>query len=133
MVNYETVFIISPLLTEEQVQEVAGKFRDVLLNHQAEIVNEENWGLRKLAYPIRKKSNGFYYLIEYKSDPTVVSRLEIEYKRDERIMRYITVKQDKHALEFSERRRRGDFRKDRKATSTASAEKIIIDADDFDI
>jgi small subunit ribosomal protein S6 len=108
------MFIISPLLTEDQMKEVAGKFRDYLTSNQAEIVHEENWGLRKLAYPIKKKSTGFYHLIEFKADPTLIQRLEIEYKRDERIMRFLTLAQDKYAIEFSERRKKGEFKRERK-------------------
>ena len=114
MNQYETIFIITPLLTEEQMKEVAGKFRDYLTNNQAEIVHEENWGLRKLAYPIKKKSTGFYHLIEFKADPSLIQRFEIEYKRDERIMRFLTLAQDKYAIEFSERRKKGEFKRDRK-------------------
>ena len=114
MQQYETMFIITPLLTEEQMKEVAGKFRDYLTSNQAEVVHEENWGLRKLAYPIKKKSTGFYHLIEFKADPTLIERLEIEYKRDERIMRFMTINLDKYAVEFNERRKRGEFNKERK-------------------
>lgn len=121
--QYETIFIITPLLTEEQMKETASKFRDYLTNNQAELVHEENWGLRKLAYPIRKKSTGFYHLIEFKADPALVERLEVEYRRDERIMRFLTVKQDKYSMEFNERRRRGEFnRKDRKEKVEQEAE-----------
>jgi small subunit ribosomal protein S6 len=109
--QYETIIIISPLLTDDQMKEVSAKFRDYLTNNQAEIVHEENWGLRKLAYPIKKKSTGFYNLIEFKADPSLVQRLEIEYKRDEKVLRFLTVAQDKHAMAFSERRKRGEFKR----------------------
>jgi len=109
--QYETIIIISPLLTDDQMKEVAVKFRDYLTSNQAEIVHEENWGLRKLAYPIKKKSTGFYNLIEFKADPSLIQRLEIEYKRDERVLRFLTVSQNKHAMAFSERRKRGEFRR----------------------
>jgi len=112
--QYETITIMSPLLTEDQIKEVTGKFRDYLTNNQAEIVHEESWGLRKLAYPIKKKSTGFYNLIEFKSDPALIQKLEIEYKRDERVLRFLTVSQNKHAIAFSERRKRGEFKRERK-------------------
>jgi small subunit ribosomal protein S6 len=112
--QYETIIIITPLLTEDQMKEVSAKFRDYLTSNQAEIVHEENWGLRKLAYPIKKKSTGFYNLIEFKSDPTLIQKLEIEYKRDERTLRFLTVAQNKHAMAFSERRKRGEFNRERK-------------------
>ncbi|MDQ3072427.1 MAG: 30S ribosomal protein S6 [Bacteroidota bacterium] len=96
------------------MKDVAGKFRDYLVNNQAEIVSEENWGLRKLAYPIKKKSTGFYHLMEFTATAELVSRLEVEYKRDERVLRFLTVSLDKYGVEFNERRRRGEFNKERK-------------------
>lgn len=116
--QYETIFIVTPLLTEDQMKEVAGKFRDYLTNNQAEIVHEENWGLRKLAYPINKKSTGFYILMQFKADPQLISKLEVEYKRDERIMRFMTVALDKHAVEFAARRARGEFKRRKKEDTT---------------
>ena len=108
--QYETIIIITPLLTEDQMKEVVGKFRDYLVSNQAEIVHEENWGLRKLAYPIKKKSTGFYQLFEIKADPSLIQRLEIEYKRDERILRFLTMSLDKHAIDYNGRRRRGEIK-----------------------
>jgi len=123
MQQYETIIIITPLLTEDQMKEVAAKFRDYLTSNQAELVHEENWGLRKLAYPIKKKSTGFYNLIEFKADPSLIQRLEIEYKRDERVLRFLTVAQDKHAMAFSERRKRGEFKR------TERKERVPVERD----
>ena len=105
--SYETTFIMNPVLAEEQVKEVVEKFRNILKDGGADIVFEHNWGMRKLAYPIHKKNNGFYYLIEFKAPGVVIDRLEIEYKRDERIMRFLTVALDKHAVEYNDRKRKG--------------------------
>ena len=63
--NYETVFILTPVLSEAQMKDAVEKFKQVLLNNQAEIIHEENWGLRKLSYPIQHKSTGFYTLFEF--------------------------------------------------------------------
>ena len=104
--QYETVFIMNPVLSEDQVKEVVAKFRKYLTDHQAEIIYENNWGMKKLAYPIQKKKSGFYYLIEFKSGPELVSKIELEYKRDERVMRFLTVALDKHARTYNEKRRR---------------------------
>jgi small subunit ribosomal protein S6 len=103
--HYETVFITTPVLSEEQMKETVTKFRNILKENDAEIVYEESWGLRKLAYPIDKKSTGFYYLIEFKVDPKVIDELEIEFKRDERILRFMTVAMDKYAIEYAEKRK----------------------------
>jgi small subunit ribosomal protein S6 len=109
--HYESVFIITPLLTDEQMKEVVEKFRKVLKDNGAEIVHDENWGLKKLAYPIKKKSTGFYQLFEFKASPDFVAQWETEFKRDERIMRYLTVQLDKYGIAFNEKRRKGEVGK----------------------
>jgi small subunit ribosomal protein S6 len=109
--NYETVFILNPVLSDVQMKDAVEKFKKVLLDNGAEIINEENWGLKKLAYPIQHKTTGFYQLFEFKADPKTIAALELEYKRDEKVMRFLTTKLDKHAVEYNERRRKGEFNK----------------------
>jgi len=106
--QYETVFILTPVLSDVQMKEAVEKFRGLILESGGEIVHEENWGLRKLAYPIQKKSTGFYSLIEFKADPTFVEKLEVNYRRDERVIRFLTFKLDKYATQYSEKRRSGN-------------------------
>ncbi len=107
MVNqYETVFIMTPVLSEEQIKETVGKFRKYLADNGAEMVLDESWGMRKLAYPIQKKSTGFYHLFEFKAEGSVIRDFEINFKRDERIMRFLTVKLDKHAVAYNEKKRK---------------------------
>ena len=97
MTHYETVFILTPVLSDSQVEEAVNKFNDFVTANGGEIVAKENWGLKKLAYPIQNKRNGFYHLVEFKSDNNeLVSQLEVAYKRDERVIRFLTVKLDKH-------------------------------------
>jgi small subunit ribosomal protein S6 len=109
MKNYETLIVVTPLLSEEQMKEVVAKFKKVLTDNGAEIVAEDNWGLKKLAYPIQKKSTGFYHLTEFKADGALINKLEVEYKRDERIMRFLTVALDKHAVAYNDRKRNGQL------------------------
>ncbi len=111
--NYETVFILTPVLSDVQMKDAVDKFRKVLESKNAEIINVEQWGLKKLAYPIQHKSTGFYNLIEFKATPEVVAALELEYRRDEKIMRFLTVSLDKYAVEYGERRRNGAFNKNK--------------------
>ena len=106
MNQYETVFILTPVLSEEQMKEAVKKYEDFITEHGGEIVHRENWGLRKLAYPIQKKSTGFYHLLEYKAEGTIVAPLEVQYKRDERVIRFLTVKLDKHAVAYNEKKRK---------------------------
>ncbi len=111
MNNYETVFILTPVLSEQQMKDAVDKFKSILTDNQAKIVNEENWGLKKLAYPILHKSTGFYNLFEYEAAPEVIAKLEIEFRRDERVMRFLTTKLDKWAVEYNTKRRKGEFNK----------------------
>lgn len=106
MNNYETVLILNPVLSEEQVKESMNKFKELLTSFKAESICEDLWGLKKMKYSIQNKKTGFYILFEYKANPTVISDLEVELTRDERIMRFLTVKLDKHALDFAEKRRK---------------------------
>ena len=105
MNHYETVFILNPVLSEDQIKETVKKYEDLLVSKGAKMISKENWGLKKLAYPIQKKKSGFYHLFEYPVDGQVVHELETEFKRDERFMRYLSVSLDKHAIAWAEKRR----------------------------
>lgn len=105
MNQYETVFIANPVLSTTQMKEAVAKFRDLITNNEGELVHEEDWGLKKLAYPIQKKTTGFYYLFEFKSKPEFINKFETEFRRDERVMRFLTVKLDKFAIQYNERKR----------------------------
>ncbi len=105
MYQYETVFILTPVLSEPQVKEAVKKFSDIITENGGDLIHEEDWGMKKLAYPIHKKSTGFYHLFEFKSSPVFIDKLETEYRRDEKIIRFMTVKLDKYAVEYSQKRR----------------------------
>ena len=107
--NYETVFIVTPVLNESQVQETVEKFTQVLKENSADIINQESWGLRKLAYPIQKKNTGYYFLVEFTGSGNIVDVLELAFRRDERIIRFLTTALDKHAVAYAERRRNGEM------------------------
>lgn len=104
MNHYETVFILNPVLSEDQIKEAVKKFESFLIDKKAKFINKENWGLKKLAYPIQNKKSGFYHLLEYTVDPSAIDSLEVEFRRDERVMRYLTVKLDKFAIEWAKKR-----------------------------
>ena len=106
MNQYETVFILTPVLSDDQTKETVDKFKKVLTDNGAEIVNEEAWGLKKLAYQIEKKTSGFYFLIEFKAEPAVIKTLETAFRRDEKVIRFQTVKLEKYAIEYAEKRRK---------------------------
>ena len=105
MNKYETVFILTPVLSDEQMKETVAKFKKLLTDKGADIVNEETWGLKKMAYAIDKKSTGFYCLLEFNAEPSVINSLETGFRRDEKVIRFITVKLDKYAALYAEKRR----------------------------
>ena len=111
MQQYETVIILTPLLSDEAAKEVITKFNKLMKDNGAEIIHEDNWGLKKLAYPIQKKTNGFYHLTEFKAPGEFINKLEVEFKRDERVMRFLTTALDKHAIAYNEKKRSGAFNK----------------------
>ena len=105
MNHYETVFILTPVLSADQTKETVAKFTKVLTDNGAEILNEEAWGLKKMAYAIDKKSTGFYNLVEFKGEPSLIKKLETGFRRDEKVIRFMTVKLDKYAAAYAEKRR----------------------------
>jgi small subunit ribosomal protein S6 len=105
MNQYEAVFIVTPVLSEPQVKETVKKFRDIITDNGGEMIHEEDWGMKKLAYPIQKKSTGFYHLFEFKANPAMIGKFETEFRRDEKVIRFMTVRLDKYAAEYSQKRR----------------------------
>ena len=111
--NYETVFILNPVLSEDQAKDTVEKFVKVLTQLKANVINVEQWGLKKMAYPIQKKSTGFYNLIEFAAAPETIGTLETEYRRDESVMRFLTISLDKFATVYNARRRKGEFNRNK--------------------
>ncbi len=107
--NYESVIILTPVLSEQQMKDTVKGYRELITEQGGQVVHETNWGLAKLAYPINKKVTGFYHIFEFQADPEFISTLELSYRRDEIVMRFLTTKLDKHAVIYNERRKRGDF------------------------
>ena len=123
MNKYETVFILTPVLSDDQMKETVEKFKDVLTSNGGNIENEENWGLRKLAYPIENKNTGFYTLIEFEGEPTIVDKLETAFRRDEKVIRFLTFRLDKYAAEYAVKRRAVRKAKQEERAAQEAAEK----------
>jgi small subunit ribosomal protein S6 len=105
MNHYETVFILNPVLSDTQIKETVKKYEQLLVSKGAKMVSKEDWGLKKLAYPIQNKKSGFYHLFEFTAPGEAVDPFEVEIRRDERFLRYLTVSLGKHAISWAERRR----------------------------
>ncbi len=103
--NYETVFIVTPVLSEAQVQEVADKFQGVITENGGQLVNVEKWGLKSSLTRFRTRPPVSTSLVEFTGEGSLINTLETQYRRDERVIRFLTFKQDKYAVEYSEKRR----------------------------
>ncbi len=109
MNSYETVFILTPVLSEDQAKEAVKKYESDLASMGGKLTHSESWGLKKMAYPIQKKSTGFYFLFQFDAEGTVIADLELAMKRDERVMRFLTVKMEKDHFAYAEKRRKNNF------------------------
>lgn len=105
MKQYETVFILNPVLSDDQIRETVDKYTSSIKAAGGSIINVERWGLRKLAYPIDKKKSGFYNLVEFTAPSALIATLEVDMKRDERVLRFLTVALDQHGVEYASKRR----------------------------
>jgi len=139
--QYETVFIATPVLSDSQMKEAVAKYTQLIKDNGGEIVYEEDWGLKQMAYTIQHKTSGFYYLIEFKANPEFINTLEVQYKRDERILRFLTVALDKDAIAYAEHRREMKNKKaaapapveDEKASEAKAAKKELAEEIDAEI
>jgi small subunit ribosomal protein S6 len=120
MQQYEIVIVLTPLLSVEVAAEAIAKYSKILTDNGAEIVQEDNWGLRKLAYPIQKKTTGYYHLTEFRAPGDLINKLEVELRRDERVLRFLTIALDKHAVAYNDKKRTGAFNKKTPKTEEAA-------------
>lgn len=124
MKQYESVIIFTPVLSEEQLKETVASYRQMITKDGGELVNEQSWGLTKLAYPIQKKTTGFYHLFEYRANPEFIAKLELAFKRDERMLRFLTTSLDKHAIAYNQRKRNGELNSQKAKKETTTQEPV---------
>ena len=105
MNHYEAVFISTPVLSTDEYTRTVKKYTDFIEKNGGLVIHKEDWGIRQLAYPIQKKTTGYYSLVEFQIDPQLIRKLEVELKRDESIMRFLTVKLDKFAAQYATQRK----------------------------
>ena len=119
--QYESVVVLTPVMTEDQVKETIGKYRSYLEKAGATIVHLENWGLTKMAYQIQKKGTAYYSVIEYKAPTELIAKFELQLRRDESVLRYLTIALDKHAIAYNQRRRNGELKSQQTKKAETSA------------
>ncbi len=101
MNNYETTFIINAELESAQVEQKIKKFEDFLKSNKAEIIRQENWGTKRLAYRVKKKGQGVYAYVLYKAEGTLISDLDTQLRLDPDVLRHLTVTLDKKKMEYT--------------------------------
>lgn len=135
MRQYEVTFIVDPVLSSEEISSAAQNYIEHLKSEGSEIVHVDELGLRPLAYPIKKRTSGVYYCVEFQA-PTgeLINKLELALRRDERIVRFLTVALDKYGVKYNEDKRNGligkkrDKKEDKKQAEKPKVEKVVAAA-----
>ena len=107
MNNYELMVIFTPVLSEEDFKAAQKKYTALVKDNGGEVLHENAWGLKSLAYPIQKKTTGLYVVLEYKAPSDFNEKLKIQLLRDENVLRHMFTALDKYAVEYNERKRSG--------------------------
>lgn len=115
MRRYETIFIASPTLTDEQVDELVKYFEGIIAEQGGELLKTEKWGRKKLAYEVEKFSEGFYTLYEYTAGPALVAELERRFRNHDAVIRFLSVRMDEDAKAGDRQKQRFERESKRKA------------------
>lgn len=123
MRQYEVTFIVDPVLSGDEIKAAAQTYVD-MIQESGKIVNVDETGLRQLAYPINKRNSGIYYCIEFQLESgELINKMELAFRRDERIMRYLNVSLDKHGVKFNQDKRDGKIGKSKKEEESKETSK----------
>lgn len=115
MRNYEITFIVDPILSRDEIKSTARSYVEHIKSTGATIVHVDEMGLRQLAYPINKRSTGEYFCVEFSAENgTLINPMELQMRRDDRIMRFLTVSLDKYGVQYNEDKRAGKIGKVKK-------------------
>ncbi|MFZ2897171.1 MAG: 30S ribosomal protein S6 [Saprospiraceae bacterium] len=123
MNHYEVTFIVDPVLSGDEIKATAQTYVDHLTTEGCTIVHVDEMGLRPLAFPINRRSSGVYYCVEFSNENgAFLGNLELSLRRDERIMRFLTVKLDKYGVKYNEDKRNGLIGKKKKKAEAPKEE-----------
>lgn len=125
--NYETTLILTADKSDTEVSKLIKGYQKFLKTHGAKVVHDYNWGLKNFAYPIQKKNTGYYYTVEYSAPTAIIADLELQLKRDEDVLRFLTVKLDKFALDYNERKRKGLIGKDKQKDAEKAQRTPVVE------
>ena len=107
MNNYELMVIFTPVLSEEDYKAAQKKYAALVKDNGGEIVHDNPWGLKSLAYPIQKKTTGLYWVLEFTAPSDFNEKLNIQIRRDESVLRFMATRLDKYAVEYNARKKSG--------------------------
>ncbi|GAB4091080.1 30S ribosomal protein S6 [Flaviaesturariibacter terrae] len=107
MNNYELMVIFTPVLSDDEFKAAQRKYTALVTDNGGQIVGENPWGLKSLAYPIQKKTTGLYWVMEYTAPSDFNEKLKIQLLRDESVLRHLLTKLDKYAVEYNNKKRSG--------------------------
>jgi small subunit ribosomal protein S6 len=107
MYNYELMMIFTPVLSEEDYKASQKKYLAFVKEHEGKLLHDNAWGLKSLAYPIRKKTTGLYWVLEYSAPSTFNEKMKIQILRDETVLRFMITRLDKYAVEYNAKKRTG--------------------------
>ncbi len=97
MRRYETIFIASPVLTDEQADELVRNFEGIIAEQGGELLKTDKWGRKKLAYEVQKYSEGYYTLFEMNAGPTLIAELERRFRNNDAVIKFMSVRMDEQA------------------------------------
>ena len=107
MNNYELMVIFTPVLSDDEFKSAQRKYTTLVTETGGQIVGENPWGLKSLAYPIQKKTTGLYWVVEFTAPSDFNEKLKIQLLRDEAVLRHMVTKLDKYAVEYNQKKRSG--------------------------
>ena len=118
--NYEMMLIFTPVLADDEFKAAQKKFTSFIKENGGEIVHENAWGLKSLAYPIQKKTTGLYFVVEFTAPTDLNAKMEIQLNRDESVMRHMITHLDKFAVAYNNRKRNAPAKAEVKSEETVS-------------
>ena len=123
MNQYEITFIVDPVLSGDEIKATAKTYVDLLEGEGCKTVHFDDMGIRSLAYPIKKRTNGAYFCVEFQAvNGEMIEKIELSMRRDERIMRFLTVRLDKYGVKYNEDKRNGLIGKKKEESTSEDSE-----------
>ncbi len=122
MRHYETTFIIDPILSGDEIKQTAQMYVEFLKEEGCNIVHFEEMGVLELAFPMNKRTSGAYFFVEYQAENgNCIDKMELAFRRDDNVIRYLTVKVNKFRAQYNEDKRAGKFNKEAKKEAEETA------------